>query len=414
MLFTPFVLAVIGSTLVSGAVIPQAPTFRAAGTVVEDNYIVVLKPDVSAAEFESHASWTTSLHANRLRRRDDSSLSGINRRYQFSTLTGYSGSFDSATIQTIKDDPLVAYVEPDRIVRAFNVTTQPRVPSWGLARLSSKTGNTYTYDSSAGSGTHSYVIDTGINLEHEDFAGRVEFGFSSTDDGSEADGVGHGTHVAGTIGGTKYGVAKKTNLIAVKVLDDQGSGTNSGVIAGIEWVVTDAQKRGASKSVANMSLGGGKSNALDQAVEAAIEEGVTFVVAAGNENQDAGNTSPASVTSAITVGAIAEGDRRAEYSNYGDVVDVFAPGSEITSAWIGSSDAEETIDGTSMASPHVAGLVAYLIALEGLEGPEEVRQRILELAEDVVTGAPSGTTDALVGNGANANSTVTRKFLRRF
>ena len=198
----------------------------------------------------------------------------------------------------------------------------------------------------------------------------------------------------------------------MKVLGDDGSGTNSGVIAGIEWTTTDAQARGASKSVANMSLGGSASAALDQSVEAAIAAGITFVVAAGNENQDASNSSPAGVPSAITVGAIDEGDEIAEYSNFGDVVDVFAPGSLITSTWIDGTDTKSTISGTSMASPHVAGLAAYLIAFEGLKGPAAVVARILELAEDVVTGTPAGTTAALVGNGVFSNVKLHRRVLR--
>lgn len=410
MIFTPLLLAALGSTLISAASIP--PTFRAAGAAVTDNYIVILNPTTTPSEFESHTLWASNLHSKRMRRRSDNSLHGIARTYNLRSLRGYSGSFDSTTIETLKNDPMVAYVEQDRIVRATNITTQPSPPSWGLGRLSSSSsGSAYTYDSSAGEGTTAYVIDTGINLEHEDFGGRATFGFSA--DESEADGQGHGTHVAGTIGGTVYGVAKKTSLVAVKVLDDEGSGTNSGVIAGIEWVATDAKKKGSSKTVANMSLGGAQSTALDAAVEAAIEEGVTFVVAAGNSNEDAVNSSPAGVKAAITVGAIDEGDVRAEYSNFGSVVDVFAPGSDITSAWIGGSDAKNTISGTSMASPHVAGLVAYLIALEGLEGPQAVMDRILELSEDVVEGVPSGTTTVLVGNGAKGNGTLPLRRIRK-
>lgn len=199
---------------------------------------------------------------------------------------------------------------------AKSIISQSNVPSYGIARISQKSSrldlSTYFYDSSAGKGVTAYVIDTGINTSHEDFGGRATWGFNSADDINE-DGVGHGTHVAGTIGGTTFGVAKKVSLIAVKVLGSDGSGTNSGVIKGIEWATSDAQTKGtAAKSVANMSLGGSYSAALNQAVAEAVSAGITFAVAAGNENADASTSSPASTKSAITVGAIGEDDARAE------------------------------------------------------------------------------------------------------
>lgn len=171
---------------------------------------------------------------------------------------------------------------------------------------------------------------------------------------------GHGTHCAGTIGGSTYGVAKKASLIAVKVLDASGSGTNSGVISGIQWASSDASSKGISKkAVASMSLGGSKSTAVNSAVASAVGTGMTFVVAAGNDNANAANYSPASEASAITVGATTSANARASYSNYGSVLDIFAPGSSILSSWIGSTTATNTISGTSMATPHVAGAAAY-------------------------------------------------------
>lgn len=206
------------------------------------------------------------------------------------------------------------FIEADQIMVAKSIVTQTKVPSWGLPRVSQKQNVDFTkyfYDSSAGQGVTAYVIDTGINTSHKDFQGRATWGYNAAD-GVNEDGVGHGTHVAGTIGGATYGIAKKVSLIAVKVLGSDGSGTNSDVLKGIEWVISDAQSKGtAAKSVANMSLGGSYSAALNQAVEEAVSAGITFAVAAGNENVDAANSSPASAKSAITVGAIDQDDSRA-------------------------------------------------------------------------------------------------------
>jgi len=201
-----------------------------------------------------------------------------------------------------------------------------------------------------------------------------------------------------------HGVAKKANIIAVKVLGDNGAGSTSKLISGIEWTIAHAKSNGGGpgKSVVNMSLGGGYSNAVNRALEAATAQGLTFVVAAGNDGKDARNYSPASSPNAITVGATQQGDGRASYSNYGSVVDVFAPGSQIVSTWYTSDSAVHTLSGTSMASPHVAGLAAYLIAEEGLSGPGQVTKRIKELAQRGVVGAAGpGSPNAFVWNGAN-------------
>jgi subtilisin family serine protease len=211
-------------------------------------------------------------------------------------------------------------------------------------------------------------------------------------------GNGHGTHVSGTIGGTTYGVAKNVSLVAVKVLDSSGSGTTSGVIAGIQWAASAASGK---KAVANMSLGGSYSASLNSAVSSAISSGLTFVVAAGNDNANAANYSPASVADAITVGATTSADARASYSNYGSTLDVFAPGSSITSSYIGSNSATAILSGTSMATPHVVGLAAYLIALEGLSSPSAVVSRIKALASsNKITSAGSGSPNLLIYNGS--------------
>lgn len=254
--------------------------------------------------------------------------------------------------------------------------------------------STYYYDTQAGQGIDVYVIDTGVLTTHSQFGGRATWGANFADS-SNTDGNGHGTHCAGTVAGSTYGVAKKANIIAVKVLRADGSGTNSGVISGIQWASNTARSKGkSSKSVASMSLGGGKSSAVNSAVAAAVNTGMTFVVAAGNDNANAANYSPASEPSAITVGATTSSNARSSFSNYGSSVDIFAPGSSILSAWIGSNTATNTISGTSMACPHVAGLAAYLMGVEGLSGSSAVTARIKSLGltnrlSSVGTGSPN-------------------------
>ena len=282
------------------------------------------------------------------------------------------------------------------------MTTQSGAP-WGLGRISHKVkGSTqYVYDTTAGSGTRVYVVDTGINTAHTQFGGRAVWGQNFISGSANTDENGHGTHCAGTVGGSTYGVAKKATLVAVKVLDADGSGSNSGVISGVQWVGTNAKSLGlSSKSVLSMSLGGSFSSALNSAVQSTISAGVTVVVAAGNENQNAANVSPASAPNAITVGATDINDARASFSNFGAVLDVFAPGVSILSAWMGSNTATNTISGTSMACPHVAGLAAYLIALEGLSTPAAVASRIKALAlTGKVTSPGTSSPNLLAYNG---------------
>jgi cerevisin len=225
-------------------------------------------------------------------------------------------------------------------------------------------------------------VDTGINIHHHDFGGRAEWGATIPDGDEDVDGNGHGTHCAGTIAGAKYGVAKKAKVVAVKVLRSNGSGSMSDVIKGIEFVALQHQeqvnKSGKAKSVANMSLGGGRSRALDRVVDAAVEAGVVFAVAAGNDGSDACNYSPAASKLAITVGASTVDDTNAWFSNNGKCVDVFAPGKDITSTWIGSDSATNTISGTSMASPHIAGLSALVLGEDSSDmTPKQVKDYIL-------------------------------------
>ncbi|OSC53636.1 serine protease, partial [Streptomyces sp. 4F] len=253
-------------------------------------------------------------------------------------------------------------------------------PSWGLDRIDQQNrplDSSYTYPDSAGQGVTAYVIDTGVRITHSDFGGRASYGYDAIDnDNTAQDGHGHGTHVAGTVAGSAYGVAKQAKVVGVRVLDNSGSGTTAQVVAGIDWVARNAAK----PAVANMSLGGGADSALDAAVRNAIASGVTFVVAAGNESTNASTKSPARVTEAITVGATTSSDARASYSNYGSVLDLFAPGSSITSAWNSGDSATNTISGTSMASPHVAGAAALHLADNPSATPAQVASALTSAA----------------------------------
>jgi subtilisin family serine protease len=266
---------------------------------------------------------------------------------------------------------------------------------WGLNRVyqrSRVTTTQYHYWTTAGVGSDAYIVDTGLLATHTEFAGRTAPGQTFvTDNGfpGTADGNGHGTHVGSTVAGTTYGVAKRATLIAVKVLTAAGSGTTTGVVSGVDWVLTSYRSRGR-PSVANMSLGGGASTALDNAVNSAVTNGVFFAVAAGNENQNACNVSPARATGAFTIGSTTNTDARSSFSNFGTCVNIFAPGSSILGAWIGSNTATNTISGTSMASPHAAGAAALFIGhLEGgSTNPTAIRNALVSRGTGGVVGSP--------------------------
>lgn len=301
---------------------------------------------------------------------------------------------------------------------------------WGLARVSHRdqlsfgTYNKYLYAAEGGEGVDAYVIDTGTNIEHVDFEGRAKWGKTIPQGDEDVDGNGHGTHCSGTVGGKKYGVAKKANIYAVKVLRSNGSGTMSDVMKGVEWaaeahleqveLAKKGKRKGFKGSAANMSLGGGKSPSLDQAVNAAVEAGLHFAVAAGNDNADACNYSPAAATKALTVGASALDDSRAYFSNWGKCVDIFGPGLSIQSTWIGSKTAINTISGTSMASPHLAGLLSYFLSLQPSEEseygmaaitPAKLKKNLISIAtENALSDIPSDTPNLLAFNGGGKSN----------
>ncbi|MGH3648152.1 MAG: S8 family peptidase [Micromonosporaceae bacterium] len=315
-------------------------------------------------------------------------------------LKGYAAKMSESDARRAAADPAVAYVEQDRIVRA--VGTQSPVPSWGLDRIDQRDlplDNSYTYPNTASNVT-AYIIDTGIRTSHSDFGGRAVWG-TNTVDSNNTDCNGHGTHVAGTVGGTSHGVAKGVRLVAVKVLNCQGSGTLAGVTSGIDWVTSNHTT---GLAVANMSLGASGSNStMENAVRNSINDGVVYAIASGNSNSNACNFTPARTPEAITVNSTDRNDARSSFSNYGTCTDIFAPGRDITSTWNTSDSATNTISGTSMATPHVAGGAALYRSANPSASPAQVQQALKDNAsKNKVTNPGSGSPNNLlfVGTGS--------------
>ncbi|MFD9029788.1 S8 family peptidase [Streptomyces sp. NPDC059567] len=321
---------------------------------------------------------------------------GVKPKHEYTTvLKGFSTSMSQSRAEALAADPRVAYVEQNATVRVADTQTGA---TWGLDRIDQRNlplSTTYTSDTTASNVT-AYIIDTGIRTSHSEFGGRARVGTDTVGGGQNGqDCQGHGTHVAGTVGGAKYGVAKGAKLVAVRVLDCNGSGSTAGVIAGVDWVTANAVK----PAVANMSLGGGVNASLDDAVKRSIASGVTYAVAAGNGNilglpARACNYSPARVPEAITVGATDSADKRASFSNYGTCVDLFAPGVSITSAWKDNDTAANTISGTSMATPHTAGVAALYLATHPTATPAQVSTALVNNAtagkvQNPLSGSPN-------------------------
>ncbi|GAA2262255.1 hypothetical protein GCM10010145_28970 [Streptomyces ruber] len=374
-----------GLTALPAQAAPAEGTVLAAGspTAVEGSYIVTLKK--GAAGLKATSSQGKGLVKT---------YGGTVRRTFSAALNGYTAELTETEARRLAADPAVASVEQDQKVRL--TATQNNAP-WGLDRVDQNAlplNRTYTYPDSAGSGVTAYVIDTGVRITHSDLGGRASYGYDAVDgDTVASDGNGHGTHVATTIAGSTYGVAKASKIVAVRVLNNSGSGTTAGVIAGIDWVTANHS----GPSVANLSLGGGASTALDTAVRNSIASGVTYAVAAGNSNANASSYSPARVGEAITVGATTSTDARASYSNYGSALDIFAPGSSITAGWHTGDSATSTISGTSMATPHVAGAAAVYLAGHASATPAQVATALVNgAATNKVTGPGTGSPNRLL------------------
>ncbi|MGW1978450.1 S8 family peptidase [Streptomyces sp. NPDC001889] len=374
--------------LAAGLQFAVSPSAQGATAPVAPNGDLRLAPTATAVP----GSWIVVLKDGSARAAD----LGVTPRHTYrSALKGFSAKMSTTKARQLAADPRVAYVEQDSKV---SLTATQTNATWGIDRIDQRDlplSTTYTYNTGA-AGVNAYIIDTGIRTSHGEFGGRASVGTDTVGGGQNGqDCQGHGTHVAGTVGGSVYGVAKNVNLIAVRVLNCQGSGTTAGVIAGVDWVTANARK----PAVANMSLGGGANTSLDNAVKRSIASGISYAVAAGNGDafgtpQNACNYSPARVPEAITVGATDRTDRRASFSNFGTCLDLFAPGVSVTSAWRTSDTATNTISGTSMAAPHAAGVAALHLASNPSATPVQVRDAIVNNATnnkvtDPRTGSPN-------------------------
>ncbi|NUS00291.1 MAG: S8 family peptidase [Kribbellaceae bacterium] len=375
---TGIVATAAGSNAAGTHAQPAPVTIRGAGNpnAIPGSYIVVLAGQRSQAQTRVATQSLAASYDVEVKDQYDASIKG------------FSANMSEDQAKKLATDSRVAYVQQNQ-----KITVAQDNPPWGLDRVDQRALplDKKFEPSTDAKNVNVYIIDTGIYAKHQDFGDRASVGTDTVGDGQNGvDCMGHGSHVAGTIGGTTYGLAKAAKLIAVRVLDCKGSGSTESVVAGIDWVTKNAKK----PAVANMSLGGGADDALDAAVKASVDSGVTYAVAAGNDSADACLSSPAKEPSAITVGATDDQDQRAEFSNYGKCVDLFAPGVDITSVGITGPDATAKMSGTSMATPHVTGGIALYLADHPDATPADVAKALVgsstaDKVGDPGTGSPN-------------------------
>lgn len=390
--------SILLSTFIIHSVTSDANYLTHEGKKIPDQYIIRLQNKLTLNGLNDHISKMKDLLGNNIE------VLHVYDHFVDHNFVSYSAKLSAVGLATILRQDGVVFVEEDGVA-SINDCQSESNPDWGLARANHHNYSytqTYTYDyttGATGENVDAYIVDTGIYCQNNDFVnkqkGTCTFGYTAIS-GDETDGNGHGTHCAGTVAGQTYGIAKEANLIAVKVLSDSGSGAWSGVIAGMNWVTGQSQTSGR-RSVANLSLGGSFIQSVNDAVNSAVAAGVTVAVAAGNDNSNACNYSPASAEDAITVGATDKTDSRASYSNYGNCLDIFGPGSQITSAWIGSPSATNTISGTSMASPHVCGTAAKILSQNPSFTPAQVlNQMINDASVDEISDVKIGSPNLMV------------------
>jgi subtilisin family serine protease len=349
-----------------------APAFSAGGKAIAGSYVVVLREGADP--------------------RAVAAITGAAPEHVYEhALTGFSATLNAGQVNALRRNPNVEYIEEDQ---EYGVDATQNNATWGLDRIDQRTlplSTTYTY-TRTGANVYAYIIDTGIRTTHAQFGTRASNVYDAFG-GNGQDCNGHGTHVAGTVGGSTHGVAKGVRLRGLRVLNCSGSGSTSGIIAAIDWLRVNHTK----PAVANMSLGGGASSAMNTAVNNLRNAGVLVVVAAGNSNANACNYSPAGASGAYTVASSTSSDAKSSFSNYGSCVNIYAPGSSITSAWHTSNTATNTISGTSMASPHVAGVAALIYETNRTASPASVAQWLTDNATtNRISGNPSGTPNRLL------------------
>lgn len=382
---------------------------------IPNKYIVVLKEGISEEEIAKHMEWATKALREAISHEASQLLS-----FLIDAFNGYLGYMPPAFVEFLKKLPVVEFVEQDSVMHVNEFDVQKDAP-WGLSRVSQRTSTStdYFYDTDGGKGVTAYIIDTGIKTEHPDFEGRAVWGDAIAFPNLKVDAHGHGSHVAGTIGSKTYGIAKNVDLVAVGVMNLLGSGTTSDIIKGIEFAANDhkskvaAKQKGYKGATVNMLIGGGASDALDLAANAGTKAGLHISVAAGNENQDTCDVSPARASGPITVGATDSGDAKASFSNWGLCVDIQAPGVDILSVGIWQDTA--VMSGTSMAAPHITGLLSYYLSLQpefgsefdaGIVTPADLKQRLIRFGtKGIVTGLDKASPNVLAFNGAGGNIT---------